>query len=46
MPQKYLTEYEIYNAYCLLSEYKENDPMEYKDAIKNTEWNITIEKEL
>ncbi|KAG5893279.1 hypothetical protein JTB14_002682 [Gonioctena quinquepunctata] len=42
-PPKYLEEYEVYTAYCLISSSK-SDPLTYEDADK--EWKEAIEKEL
>ncbi|KAG5869372.1 hypothetical protein JTB14_030357 [Gonioctena quinquepunctata] len=44
-PPKYLKEYEVYTAYCLISSSK-SDPSTYEDAVKNKEWKEAIEKEL
>ncbi|XP_072401555.1 uncharacterized protein [Diabrotica undecimpunctata] len=42
---KYLSEYETYTAYCLIST-EENDPLCYENAIKDPEWVESIRKEL
>ncbi|KAG5898770.1 hypothetical protein JTB14_010980 [Gonioctena quinquepunctata] len=44
-PPKYLEEYEVYTAYCLISSSK-SDPLTYEDAVKDKEWKEAIEKEL
>lgn len=40
----YLNEYEIYSAYCLLT--NEKNPNSYEEAIQDKEWKISIEKEM
>ncbi|KAG5867537.1 hypothetical protein JTB14_025309 [Gonioctena quinquepunctata] len=44
-PPKYLEEYEVFTAYCLISS-SECAPSTYKDAVKDKEWKEAIEKEL
>ncbi|GJQ79857.1 form3 [Trypoxylus dichotomus] len=43
-PPKYLEEFDLYTAYCLLIQ--QEDPKTYKDAAQDKEWNQAIEKEL
>ncbi|GJQ81863.1 hypothetical protein Trydic_g9889 [Trypoxylus dichotomus] len=43
-PPKYLEEFDLYTAYCLLTQ--QEDPKTYKDAAQDKEWNQAIEKEL
>lgn len=39
-----MTEYEVYTAYCLIA--NENDPHNFKEAIKEEQWSNAIQKEI
>ncbi|GJQ78566.1 hypothetical protein Trydic_g11677 [Trypoxylus dichotomus] len=43
-PPKYFEEFDLYTAYCLLTQ--QEDPKTYKDAAQDKEWNQATEKDL